>query len=211
MDVSGEVADLMVKESIQITAETVKLLAAGSKDLTAFLLALAQDNKKLSGKTNMTRLLRDGKELKVFHIREKDLEDFRKYAKQSVLYAVIKDSRTEDGTVDMITNVDYVSQVNHFLKSRGYGVPTAPQKEESKKAGPRVPRENSSKERGTGLTPSRSRTGTAETITTDTPTSDKPSVKGRLSALKAASEGMQQPSQTPQKKRTTKERSYGKS
>lgn len=148
MDVSGEVADLMVKESIQITAETVKLLAAGSKDLTAFLLALAQDNKKLSGKTNMTRLLRDGKELKVFHIREKDLEDFRKYAKQSVLYAVIKDSRTEDGTVDMITNVDYVSQVNHFLKSRGYGVPTAPQKEESKKAGPRVPRENSSKERG---------------------------------------------------------------
>ena len=26
MDVSGEVADLMVKESIQITAETVKLL-----------------------------------------------------------------------------------------------------------------------------------------------------------------------------------------
>ena len=158
MDVSGEVADLMVKESIQITAETVKLLAAGSKDLTAFLLALAQDNKKLSGKTNMTRLLRDGKELKVFHIREKDLEDFRKYAKQSVLYAVIKDSRTEDGTVDMITNVDYVSQVNHFLKSRGYGVPTAPQKEESKKAGPRVPRENSSKERGTGLTPLRSRT-----------------------------------------------------
>ena len=93
MDVSGEVADLMVKESIQITAETVKLLAAGSKDLTAFLLALAQDNKKLSGKTNMTRLLRDGKELKVFHIREKDLEDFRKYAKQSVLYAVIKDGR----------------------------------------------------------------------------------------------------------------------
>ena len=29
MDVSGEVADLMVKESIQITEESVKLLAAG--------------------------------------------------------------------------------------------------------------------------------------------------------------------------------------
>ena len=186
MDVSGEVADLMVKESIQITEETVKLLAAGSKDLTAFLLALAQDNRKLSGKTSMTRLLRDGKELKVFHIREKDLEDFRKYAKQSVLYAVIKDSRTEDGTVDMITN--------------------APQKEESKKAGPRVPRENSSKERGSGSMPSQSRMRTAGTVTKDIPTSDKPSVKGRLSALKAASEGMRQPAQTPQKKRTTKER-----
>ena len=136
MDVSGEVADLMVKESIQITAETVKLLAAGSKDLTAFLLALAQDNKKLSGKTNMTRLLRDGKELKVFHIREKDLEDFRKYAKQSVLYAVIKDSRTEDGTVDMITNVDYVSQVNHFLKSGDTAFPPLPRRRSQKKPVP---------------------------------------------------------------------------
>lgn len=206
MDVSGEVADLMVKESIQITAETAKLLAAGSKDLTAFLLALVQDNRKLSGKTNMTRLLRDGKELKVFHIREKDLEDFRKYAKQSVLYAVIKDSRAEDGMVDMITNVDYVSQINHFLKSRGYDIPANSQKAPSKKAGPRVPRENSSKERGTGLMPSQSRTRTAETITTDIPTSDKPSVRGRLSALKAASEGIRQPGQIPQKKQTTKER-----
>lgn len=211
MDVSGEVADLMVKESIQITEETVKLLAAGSKDLTAFLLALAQDNRKLSGKTNMTRLLRDGKELKVFHIREKDLEDFRKYAKQSVLYAVIKDSRSEDGMVDLITNVDYISQVNHFLQSRGYGVPDNPEKEASKKAVPRVPQENCWKGRGTGSTPSRSGTRTAGTVTADTPTSDKPSVKGRLSALRAASEGMRQPGQTPQKKQTTKERSYGKS
>lgn len=206
MDVSGEVADLMVKESIQITEETVKLLAVGSKDLTAFLLALAQDSRKLSGKTNMARLLRDGKELKVFHIREKDLEDFRRYAKQSVLYAVIKDSRSEDGLVNMITNVDYVSQVNHFLKSRGYDIPANTKEEAPKKAAPRVPQGNSSKERGTGLMPSQSRTRTAETITTDIPTSDKPSVRGRLSALKAASEGMRQPGQMPQKKRTTKER-----
>ena len=70
MDVSGEVADLMVKESMQITEETIKMLAAGSKNLAAFLLALSQDNKKLSGQTNMARLLRDGKELKVFHIKE---------------------------------------------------------------------------------------------------------------------------------------------
>lgn len=123
MDVSGEVADLMVKESIQITEETVKLLAAGSKNLTAFLLALSQDNKKLTGKTNMARLLRDGKELKVFHIKESDLGDFRKFANKNVLYAVIKDSRAEDGMVDLITNVDYVSQVNYFMQSRSYNVP----------------------------------------------------------------------------------------
>ena len=37
MDTSGEVADLMVKESIQITEASIKLLAAGSKNLAAFL------------------------------------------------------------------------------------------------------------------------------------------------------------------------------
>ena len=49
MDASGEVADLMVKESIQLTEESIKLLAAGCKNLTAFLYALAKDNKKLVG------------------------------------------------------------------------------------------------------------------------------------------------------------------
>ena len=49
MDVSGDVADLMVKESIQLTEASIKLLAAGSKNLAAFLWALSKDNKKLVG------------------------------------------------------------------------------------------------------------------------------------------------------------------
>lgn len=53
MDNSGEVADLMVKESIQLTEAAVKMLAAGSKNLAAFLMALSQNNKKLYGKANM--------------------------------------------------------------------------------------------------------------------------------------------------------------
>ena len=42
MDTSGEVADLMVKESIQITEASIKLLAAGSKNLAAFLWAMGR-------------------------------------------------------------------------------------------------------------------------------------------------------------------------
>ena len=40
MDTSGEAADLVVKESIQLTEASIKLLAAGSKNLAAFLYAL---------------------------------------------------------------------------------------------------------------------------------------------------------------------------
>ena len=112
MDVSGDVADLMVKESIQLTEASIKLLAAGSKNLAALLWALAKDNKKLVGKTGMARLLRESKELKVFHIKESDLAEFRAFAKKNVLYSVVKDKRRTDGVVDLVTNVDFVSQVN---------------------------------------------------------------------------------------------------
>ena len=63
----------MVREGLQITEATVKLLAAGSKILAAFLYALAKDNKRVSGKTNMGRLQREGKELRLFQLRESEL------------------------------------------------------------------------------------------------------------------------------------------
>ena len=119
MDVSGDVADLMVKESIQLTEASIKLLAAGGTSLAALLWALAKEDKKLVGKAGMGRLLRENKELKVFQIKESDLAEFRAYAKKNVLYSVVKDKRRTDGVVDLVTNVDFVSQVNLFMERRG--------------------------------------------------------------------------------------------
>lgn len=189
MDVSGEVADLMVKESIQLTEASIKLLAAGSKNLAAFLWALAKDNKRLVGKTNMARLLKEGKELKVFRVKESDLAEFQVFAKKNVLYAAVKDKRSDSGMVDLITNADFVSQVNLFMERRGYPAPA--QGEAPKKDGPRAQRDSFSPQRGNISNPSQARTSTAE------PTTEKPSVKGRLAALQAASESMKA-AKTPQ-------------
>ena len=200
MDNSGEVADLMVKESIQLTEASIKLLAAGSKNLAAFLWALSKDNKKLVGKTHMARLLREGKELKVFRIKESDLAEFRAFAKKNVLFAAVKDSRAEDGMVDLVTNVDFVSQVNLFMERRGYGAPARGQEAEPpKKAAPRVRPEHSSPQRGSGSTARQTRSTDMRT----TETTEKPSVKSRLEALRAASEGMREPGRAPQAKGKT--------
>ena len=59
MSTSGETADLMVKEGIQITESAVKLAGLGAKNLAALLIALANDNQKLAGKTNLKRLIHD--------------------------------------------------------------------------------------------------------------------------------------------------------
>ena len=197
MDVSGDVADLMVKESIQLTEASIKLLAAGSKNLAALLWALAKDNKKLVGKTGMARLLRESKELKVFHIKESDLAEFRAFAKKNVLYSVVKDKRRTDGVVDLVTNVDFVSQVNLFMERRGYGAP-AREDAAPKKAAPRAQPGSSSPQRGSGSTPSQSERRTTRTTDAPAKVGDIPTVKGRLAALRAASEGMKEPGKVPQ-------------
>lgn len=173
MDAGSEAVDLMVREGLQITEASIRLLAAGSKNLAAFLYALAKDNKRVSGRTNMGRLLREGKELRVFQLRESDLAAFHAYAKKGVLYAVVKDKNAQDGLVDLITNVDFAAQVNLFLERHGYA---APQREgiEAKKAGARAVPGSSSPQRGNGLTRE------------ETTTEGKSSVKGRLAALKRA-------------------------
>ena len=198
MDVSGDVADLMVKESIQLTEASIKLLAAGSKNLAALLWALAKDNKKLVGKTGMARLLRESKELKVFHIKESDLAEFRAFAKKNVLFSVVKDKRRTDGMVDLVTNVDFVSQVNLFMERRGYGAP-AREDAEPKKAVPRAQPGSSSPQRGSGSTPSQSERRTTRTTDAPAKVGDIPTVKGRLAALRAASEGMKEPGKAPQR------------
>ncbi len=198
MDVSGDVADLMVKESIQLTEASIKLLAAGGTSLAALLWALAKEDKKLVGKAGMGRLLRENKELKVFQIKESDLAEFRAYAKKNVLYSVVKDKRRTDGVVDLVTNVDFVSQVNLFMERRGYGAP-AREDAAPKKAVPRAQPGSSSPQRGSGSTPSQSERRTTRTTDTPAKVGDIPTVKGRLAALRAASEGMKEPGRAPQR------------
>ena len=204
MDASGEVADLMVKESIQLTEESIKLLAAGCKNLTAFLYALAKDNKKLVGKTSMKRLLRrEGKELKTFCIKAEDLNDFRKYAKPNILFAAIRDTKEDDGVVALVTNTDFVSL---FMQRRGYPAPTQTQEDDTvKKDAPRTQQGNSSPERGNGSTPSRT---SQMTRTTDTAEkiSDIPTVKGRLAVLQKTAAGMRD-GQVKQRSQPTQQKS----
>ena len=53
MNTSGEVADMMVKEGIQITESAVKLAGLGAKNLAAIIIAMMNDKTKMQGKTNL--------------------------------------------------------------------------------------------------------------------------------------------------------------
>lgn len=74
MNTSGEVADLMAKEAIQVTEESVKLMALGAKNLAAIIMALVKEDNKLQGKTSLKNLLKAEKPLCILQIKEADIK-----------------------------------------------------------------------------------------------------------------------------------------
>lgn len=187
MEVSGEVADLVVKEGLQATESAVKLAASGLKNVAALLLALARQDYKVVGKTNSKRLARDPAPPSVTPLKVKDMEKFQKLAKQyGVLYFIAKKKGVESETIDVVSTQNYAAKLNAIYQALGYPAPSEEKKEAKegetpKKAQARAPRENSSRERGSGSIPSPTRTDIEGG-------EQKPSVKKRLAALKAASE-----------------------
>lgn len=154
MSQGSDAADQMTREAIQIAEAAAKLAALGAKNLASLCLALASENQRLTGKTNMTRLLKSGKELRVFDVKATDLPQFRAAAKQyGVLFSVIKHSKDENGNVDVLTRAEDVSKINRILEKMNYTAPVQTQSEEeksAKKADPRARQERKSNERGTG-------------------------------------------------------------
>ena len=178
MDVSAEAADLVVKESLQATESAAKLLGSGMKNVAALLLALARDDYKVVGKTNSKRLARDPTPAEVIRIKKEDMGKFQKLAKEfGVLFFFAQKKGNESGYINVVSSQNYIPQLNAVMEAMGYPITQQAQaKEETpKKAMARAPQEKSSKERGTGSTPSE----TAE---------QKPSVRKRLEYLKSVSE-----------------------
>lgn len=203
MDVSGEVADLMVKESLQAGETTVKLAASGIKNVAALLIALAQADRQIIGKTSIKKLTKDPSPAMVLPLKAKDVEQFSKLAKEyGVLYVIARPKGKEGADVDIISNERYSAKLNALMQAMGYPLPEQQKEQDkeskeggAKKAAPRAQQGRSSPERGNG--------SKAQTRTPDDPQPDgKPSVRGRLAALQTASKSMEKSTPVRQKERT---------
>lgn len=203
MDVSGEVADLMVKESLQAGETAVRLAASGIKNVAALLIALAQSDRQIIGKTSIKKLTKDPSPAMVLPLKAKDVEQFSKLAKEyGVLYVIARPKGKEGADVDIISNERYSAKLNALFQAMGYPLPEQPKEQDkeskegdAKKAAPRAQQGRSSPERGNG--------SKAQTRTPDAPQPEgKPSVRGRLAALQAASKSMEKSAPVRQKERT---------
>lgn len=178
MNTSGETAELVVKEGIQITESAVKLAGLGAKNLAALLIAIAKENPKLSGKTGLKRLIQDGEELTIFSVKQEDLKGFQMESKRyGVLFYPVINKVEKTGTVEIMAKAKDAKQINRIFERMGYPAPV--REDAEKKASARAPSENSSKERGNGAR-----------ISTEMASEKKPSVRAKMQELKKVSEQM---------------------
>lgn len=201
MNTSGEVADLMVKEGLQITEEVAKLTGLGAKNLAAIIIALLKEDNKLQGKTNLKKLLKSDKPLCILQIKESDINKFNSEAKKyGVLFTAVKDNTNNSGLCDIIAKQDDVTKLNYIMEKLGYAAPEKeiepePEKESDKetdKSGERKSDPDVSKDEHAKKVPPRAKenqhekesTKHGDTERTGSPINGKPSVRKKVEEIK---------------------------
>lgn len=119
MSEGSQAADQVTKEVAQLTVAAAKLAGAGLKNLAALALALAKNHKKLRGKTRLSRLLREGSELKVVPLPKDKMKEFCKEAKRyGILFSAIQEN--EDGTIDILVRAQDAAKINRVFERINY-------------------------------------------------------------------------------------------
>ena len=121
----GDSAEQIVHIMFQGMDIALRLTGSATKNL-AQLLIMATKNEKVKvrrGETSLVKLLREGKELRTYRMRIQDLPLFKSKAKPyGILYAAVKDTRTEDGYCDLILRSEDIPRFNTVLENMGLTV-----------------------------------------------------------------------------------------
>jgi len=117
MNTSGDAAESIVRMSLQGFEVAVKLTGSGAKNIAAIMVAMLKDQKQTKGKTRLTSMLKSGKELKVFTVKEEDLRKFTEEAKRyGVLFCALKGKgKSLDGMVDIMVRAEDASKINRIV------------------------------------------------------------------------------------------------
>ena len=117
MSYSEEAADQVVKMSLEGAEVAAKITGKGAKEIAILLFAALKDEKKTKGKTRLNNLIRTGKELKVFAVKDEELMTFCKEAKRyGILYCALKDRDVQNGTTDIMVRAEDSSKVSRIFE-----------------------------------------------------------------------------------------------
>ena len=119
MNTGGEAAEQIVRMSLESFEVAAKITGAGAKNIAILLYSILKEEKKTKGKARLSSMLRSGKELKVFYVKNDDLKTFTQEAKKyGVLYCVLADRNNNDpnAEVDVIARAEGASKISRIVE-----------------------------------------------------------------------------------------------
>lgn len=124
----GDAAEQIVKISLDGVDYAIRIAGTGAKSIAAMLTALAKSKKsqpptlKVSGAERLKRMLKSGRPLDVFPVREQDLKLFTQEAKKyGIVYCAVREKEPKaDGMVDVLVRKEDSPKINRVMERLQY-------------------------------------------------------------------------------------------
>jgi len=138
MNHSGDAAEQIVRMSLEGVEVAARLTGTAAKEMALLLLAALKNNSKdslkLKGKARLTSMLKSGKPLEIFSVKDSDLKQFMQGAKQyGIVYCVLRDTKSSqaawassragraprpapDGLCDIMVKADDAPKISRMIE-----------------------------------------------------------------------------------------------
>lgn len=119
MNTGGEAAEQVVRMSLEGVEVAAKISGKAAISIMSLLVQALKEEQKTRGKARLSSMLRSGKELKVFTVKQQDLKKFTQEAKRyGMLYCVLADRKNKDpnAEVDIIARAEDAAKFNRIME-----------------------------------------------------------------------------------------------
>ena len=116
MNLGSDPADQIVRYTLEGTEFALRISGTAAKNFAIFAAAVLRDQKKTRGKTNLTRLLREGKPLKFFSVSADRMREFAQEAKRHGLLFVPMRDRNDPDHIEIAIWADDAAKVERIIE-----------------------------------------------------------------------------------------------
>jgi len=121
MNHSGDAAEQIVRLSLEGVEVAAKITGTAAKEVAAFLIAALKNkdsNLKLKGKARLNSMLKSGKAIDFFAVKQSDLKKFAQGAKQyGIVYCVRRSRKNDpDAMCDIMVKAEDAPKINRVVE-----------------------------------------------------------------------------------------------
>ena len=121
MTTSGDAAEQVVRLSLEGVEVAAKITGAAAKEVAALLYAALKNKSKnkIKGKQRLTSMLKSGKELTIFSVKNQDMARFVTDAKRyGVVYCVLRSAKENpQGVCEIMVRAEDAAKINRIVEN----------------------------------------------------------------------------------------------